>query len=147
MRELLETENIMSVPIERRGELFKMFGKAFVKKDIDLLYSVVTEDFTWQYSEASGVVGSVTGRDGVLNHMLHQADRLVEVRFYDMVWHHVEDASFVTFRLSAKDANTGQPVEETGVEYYTFENGRVLLKDVYRKYATGTAAARIGAYV
>jgi len=131
----------VSVSIEQRDELFKTFGKAFVKKDIDLLYTVVTEDFAWQYSEASGVVGSVTGRDAILNHMIHQADRLVDVRFYDMVWRHVDDASFVTFRISAKDAKTGQPVAETGVEYYTFKNGRVAVKDVYRKYATGIAGA------
>jgi ketosteroid isomerase-like protein len=124
----------MSVALADRDALFRKFGSAFVKRDIELLYTIVSEDFTWRYSEASGVVGSVTGKDKVLNHMQHQADRLVDVKFHHMVWHHVGDASFGTFRLSARDADTGDAVEERGIEYYTFKDGRVNLKDVYRKY-------------
>ena len=118
----------MSVPVEDRKALFKTFGRAFVKKDVELLYTVVADDFSWKYSEASGVVGSVAGKEGVLNHMLHQADRLVDVIFHDMTWYHVEEVSFVTFRITANDAKTREPVNETGIEYYTFKNGRVAVK-------------------
>jgi len=122
---------------KEREQLFKTFGKAFVSKDIELLNTVVTDDFIWQYSEASGVVGAVSGSDEIHNHMVHQADRLTEVRFNDMVWYHLDEVSFVTFNITAKDAGTGEPVRETGIEYYTIRDGRVALKDVYRKYDVG----------
>lgn len=41
----------------------------------------------------------------------------------------------MTFRLIETDKATGATREEAGIERYTFKDGRIALKDVYRKPA------------
>ena len=62
-------------------------------------------------------------------------DPRVQRRFEDVVYHHAPDASFMTFRLIETDKATGASREECGVERYTFKDGRIAVKDVYRKPA------------
>ena len=39
----------------------------------------------------------------------------------------------MTFRLTATRKSDGAPHEEVGIERYTFKDGRIAVKDVYRK--------------
>ena len=118
-----------------RDLLFKTFGRAWFKRDVALLYEAVTADFEWRSIDRFGAVHRITTRDGVAAAFAAQASKGGTVRFADVVYHHAPDASFMTFRLIETDATTGDVREEVGVERYTFRDGRIAVKDVYRKSA------------
>ncbi len=117
-----------------RDQLFKTFGRAFFKRDVALLYEAVTTDFVWHSNDASGKVERITGREAVAA-KLTAPGPLDGVRFHDVVYHHAPEATFMTFRLTGIERATGKAVEEVGVERYTFRDGRIAVKDVYRKAA------------
>jgi ketosteroid isomerase-like protein len=119
-----------------RDPLFKAFGRAFFKRDVAQLYEVVTSDFVWATHDGESV-SHVTGREAVGRQLEHLARSRTGTRFHDVVYHHAPEATFMTFRLTATDAATGRPIEAEGVERYTFRDGRIALKDVYLKPATG----------
>ena len=125
----------MSMPTEDRDVLFKNFARAFFKRDVDALYETVTEDFVWVSLDADGSTRTITGRDAVAEKLNQRSANLENVRFEDVVYHHAPDATFMTFRLTATRKDTGAPHEEVGVERYTFRDGRIAVKDVYRKQA------------
>ena len=56
-----------------------------------------------------------------------------DVRFEDVVFHHAEDATFMTYRVTGTDIATNETFERVGVERYTFKNGRIAEKDVYSR--------------
>jgi ketosteroid isomerase-like protein len=118
---------------EERDVLFKAFGRAFFKRDVEALYETVTEDFAWLTLDEAGNGKRVTGREAVGAQLNKRSDKLEKVRFEDVVYHHAPDATFMTFRLTATNIATGQPHEEVGVERYTFKDGKIAVKDVYRK--------------
>ena len=121
------------LPADDRDQLFKAFGRAFFKRDVDALYDTVTEDFIWYSLDQSGNVKAVSGRADVGQQLNTRSPKLENVRFEDVVYHHAPDATFMTFRLTATNTETGQPHAEVGVERYTFSDGRIAIKDVYRK--------------
>lgn len=121
----------MTSPAER-DQLFKTFGRAFFKRDVGLLYEAVTADFTWLSSDARGRVERIQGREAV-GAKLAAPGPLEGVRFHDVAYHHAPDATFMTFRLTGTERATGMSVEEVGIERYTFRDGRIAVKDVYRK--------------
>ncbi len=123
----------MSLPADERDALFKSFGRAFFKRDVDALYETVTDDFVWKSLDQNGNVKSITGREAVAAQLNFRSPTLEKVRFEDVVYHHAPDATFMTFRLTAQNTETGNPHEEFGVERYTFRDGRIAVKDVYRK--------------
>ncbi len=125
----------MSLPPAERDALFKAFGRAFFKRDVDALYQTVTPDFAWHTRDEAGQGRVVTGREAVAAQLNTRSDRLENVRFEDVVYHHAPDATFMTFRLTATDRSTGAAHEEVGVERYTFRDGMIAIKDVYRKPA------------
>jgi ketosteroid isomerase-like protein len=125
----------MSLPAEQRDALFKTFGRAWYKKDIELMYQAVTPDFVWNAHGPDGSVRAITGKDAVGTALNEVNGALEGIRFEDVVYHHAPDASFMTFRLTATEKATGKQHEEHGVERYTFRDGRIAVKDVYRKPA------------
>ncbi|MBS0240667.1 MAG: nuclear transport factor 2 family protein [Proteobacteria bacterium] len=118
-----------------RDAVFKTFGRAWFKRDVELLYQAVAPDFAWMACDAGGKVRRITGREQVAAEFAAMGGGNVERRFADVVYHHAPDASFMTFRLIETDKETGAVREEVGVERYTFKGGRIILKDVYRKPA------------
>lgn len=118
-----------------RDALFKAFGRAFFKRDLDLMYQVVTPDFVWASHDANGGVTQLASRVAIERHFAEQATKVENVRFHDVVYHHAADATFMTFRMTSTDTATGKAHDELGVERYTFRDGRIALKDVYRKPA------------
>lgn len=121
--------------ITERDALFKSFGRAWFKRDVDLMYQVVTPDFEWRSNDGSGKVRRILGKGDVAAALASTGGDGVQRRFEDVCYHHAPDATFMTFRLIETDTTTGAVREEHGVERYTFKDGRICLKDVYRKSA------------
>ncbi|MGD9804613.1 MAG: nuclear transport factor 2 family protein [Hyphomicrobiaceae bacterium] len=123
----------MAPSVEARDALFKTFGRAWFKRDADLLYEAVTPDFVWRSLDGDGTVRLIAGKDAVAEALSASGGGAVQRRFEDVVYHHAPDATFMTFRLIETDKATGIAREEAGLERYTFKDGRIALKDVYRK--------------
>jgi ketosteroid isomerase-like protein len=127
----------MTPSSEARDALFKAFGRALFKEDLDALYEVVSDDFRWTILVGDSV-RVMDSRRKVADFMDERRRTLDDVRFEDVVYHHAPDASFMTFRMTATDKATGAAIERLGVERYTFRDGRLAVKDVYtRPAATG----------
>ena len=124
---------MMTADTNERDALFKAFGRAFFRRDVDALYETVSPDFTWMSLDPNGDAKSITGRAAVAEQLNKRSDTLESIRFEDVHYHHAPDATFMTFRLTATRKDNGEPHQEIGVERYTFKDGRIATKDVYRK--------------
>jgi len=115
-----------------RDALFKAFGRAFFKQDLDALYEVVTSDFTWSImvGDAPRIMNT---RDQVEAFFEELPGIRKNVRFEDVVFHHAPDATFMTYRITGIDVATDEPFERVGVERYTFRGGKIAEKDVYSR--------------
>ena len=58
-------------------------------------------------------------------------------RFHDVAYHHAGDFSFMTFRVSETLRANGEQREQRGIESYSFRDGKLATKDVYRKPVAG----------
>jgi ketosteroid isomerase-like protein len=123
----------MTPTAAERDAIFKAFGRAFFKQDLDAMYQVVTPDFVWSVS--GDVPRRLASRADIGAYFAERNGQAENVRFHDVVYHHAPDASFMTFRLTGTDKATGTPFETVGVERYTFRDGRLAVKDVYTKAA------------
>ena len=124
--------------VAERDALFKTFGRAWFKSDVSLLYEAVTPDFEWRFSDGAGRRALINSRDAVAAEFAAMGQRTTKVQFADVVYHHAPEAPFMTFRTIETDPLTGAVLsEDVGVERYTFRDGRIALKDVYRKRAGG----------
>ena len=115
-----------------RDLLFKQFGRAFFKQDMDALYEVVIENFTYSIlvNDESRVMRS---RDEVAAFFNERNGTQKDVRFEDVVFHHAPEATFMTYRVTGTDLATNARFERIGVERYTFDDGRIAEKDVYSR--------------
>ena len=115
-----------------RDLLFKQFGRAFFKQDMDALYGVVTENFTYSIlvNDESRVMRS---RDEVAAFFNERNGTQKVVRFEDVVFHHAPEATFMTYRVTGTDLATNERFERIGVERYTFDDERIAEKDVYSR--------------
>jgi ketosteroid isomerase-like protein len=116
-----------------RDELFKRFARALFRGDMDALYQAVTTDFVWSFHDGLAVTKSLQGPDAIAAHLDEQKALLSAQRFHDVAYHHAGDISFMTFRVSETVRATGEQREQHGIERYTFKDGKLATKDVYRK--------------
>jgi ketosteroid isomerase-like protein len=116
-----------------RDELFKGFARALFKGDIDALYSVVTPDFLWTFHDGLALTKSLADPVSIATHLAEQKALFSAQRFHDVAYHHSHDMTFMTFRVSETVRATGEQREQRGVESYTFRDGKLATKDVYRK--------------
>ncbi|WP_143039819.1 MULTISPECIES: nuclear transport factor 2 family protein [Bradyrhizobium] len=116
-----------------RDELFKRFARALFRGDMDALYQVVTPGFLWSFHDGLAVTKSLQGPDAIVAHLDEQKALLSAQRFHDVAFHHAGDTSFMTFRVSETVRETGEQREQLGIERYSFGDGRLAAKDVYRK--------------
>ena len=123
----------MSPDAATRDALFKSFGRAFFKRDADALYEVCAPDFTWMTLDEAGAAKAITGKAAVAEQLQRRSATLENVRFEDVHYHHAPEATFMTFRITATNTATGTPHAEVGIERYTFKDGLIATKDVYRK--------------
>jgi len=119
-----------------RDALFKGFARALFRGDIDALYQVVTPDFLWSFHDGLAVTKSLAGPVAIAAHLAEQKAMFSAQRFHDLAYHHAGDLSFMTFRVSETVRDTGEAREQMGVEKYTFRDGKLATKDVYRKPIT-----------
>ena len=73
------------------------------------------------------------GPDAIRAHLAEQKARFSAQRFHEVVYHHADDATFMTFRVSETVRDNGEAREQRGIECYTFRDGLLATKDVYRK--------------
>jgi ketosteroid isomerase-like protein len=116
-----------------RDALFEGFARALFRQDMDALYQVVAPGFVWRYHDGVSPERVLADRDAILEHLAERKTFYSASRFHDVVYHHLPDISFMTFRVSETVRATGEVREQRGIERYTFEGGRIATKDVYRK--------------
>ena len=129
----------MNPTAEERDALFKAFGRAFFKQDLDAMYQVVTEDFTYSIL-VDDAPRQMTSREQVAAFFQERRGVQKDVRFEDVVFHHAPDATFMTYRVTGTDVASGEPFERVGVERYSFRDGRIAEKDVYSRPVLQAAA-------
>lgn len=78
----------MSPSTVERDTLFKTFGRAWFKRDAELLYQATTPDFVWLSNDGDGRVRRITGCDGVAAEFAAMGTGTVQRRFEDVVYHH-----------------------------------------------------------
>jgi ketosteroid isomerase-like protein len=122
--------------LAEREELFRAFGRAFFKKDVEALYRVVTPDFQWRGQDETGDVRLLDSAEVIARHFARQKELFSEQRFRDVVYQHLPELSVMTFGLTEVRRADGAASDHQGVELYTFRDGRIALKDVYRKPAS-----------
>ncbi len=127
--------SLTGTALAEREELFKAFGRAFFKKDVEALYRVVTPDFQWRGQDESGKTRVLDSAEAIARHFARQREVYSEQRFRDVVYQHLPDITFMTFAMSEVRRADGAASDHQGVELYTFRDGRIALKDVYRKPA------------
>ena len=120
-----------------RDELFKGFARALFKGDMDALYEVVTPDFLWSFHDGVVLTKSLTGPASISEHLAEQKALFSVQRFHDVVYHHAGNFSFMTFRVSETQRASGEQREQRGIESYSFRDGKLATKDVYRKPVAG----------
>jgi ketosteroid isomerase-like protein len=118
---------------EDRDALFKAFSRAFFKRDVEAMYQVVAPDFVWQMNNTGEGAVTLASPGDISRHFEARKAGGKDVRFEDVVYHHADDATFMTFRMRETCRETGATQEHMGVERYTFRDGKIALKDVYRK--------------
>ena len=121
------------IPSEaERDSLFKKFGRAFFKQDLDALYEVVTTDFKYSIL-VDEVPRIMMTRDEVADFFVERNATQRDVRFADVIFHHAPEATFMTYRVTGVDTASNAAFERVGVERYTFNHGRIAEKDVYSR--------------
>ena len=116
-----------------RDELLKGFARALFKADMDALYGVVAPDFLWSFHDGLATTKALAGPAAIREHLAEQKAKFSAQRFHEVVYHHAADATFMTFRVSETVRDSGEQREQAGIERYTFRDGRLATKDVYRK--------------
>jgi ketosteroid isomerase-like protein len=127
----------MMPSFEQRDDLLKGFARALFRRDLDALYAVVTPDFLWSFHDGLSVTKALAGRDQILAHLEAQKELFSAQRFEDVVYHHCGDLSIMTCRVDETVRSTGERREQRCVELYRFRDGKLALKDVYRKPIAG----------
>lgn len=127
----------MTPTAAERDALLQAFARALFRNDMDALYQVVAPSFVWRYHDGLSIVRVLTGRDAIEKHIRERKAFFSSSRFDDVAYHHLSDISFMTFRVSETVRATGEQREQLGIERYSFENGKLASKDVYRKPVAG----------
>lgn len=116
-----------------RDELFKGFARALFRNDMDALYEVVTPDFIWSFHDGLNTIKALAGPAAIRQHLAEQKALFSTQRFHEVAYHHADDITFMTFRVSETERASGEQREQRGIERYTFRDGMLATKDVYRK--------------
>ena len=122
----------MSPSAEERDTIFKAFGRAFFKQDMDAMYAVVTPDFVWSVMDGDDL-RVLDSRAKIEAFFAERRGKYEGVRFSDVVYHHAPDATFMTYRMTGTEVATGENCERVGIERYTFRDGKLTEKDVYSR--------------
>lgn len=118
---------------QERDELLRCFSKALFKRELDALYTVVTDDFVWKFHDGLAAAMSLSDRDAIGRHIASQKEKFASQRFEDVAYIHTPDITLMTCRVEEIERATGKGRTQQGVELYTFKDRKIAMKDVYRK--------------
>ena len=127
-----------------RDLLLAAFSKALFTRDVAAVYRTVTSDFVWRLPiGADAPVAREIASPDQLAAYFDERERIYDsMRFHDVLYHHAPDATFMTFRVTARRRDGGTAVDALGMERYLFRDGRIALKDAYwKQIATEQGAA------
>jgi ketosteroid isomerase-like protein len=114
-------------------ELFRRFGKAFNKADVEEIAACVTDDFEWRLAAGAAPSGTVLrGKEGLRAHFGDKSKAHREARFSEARIHRAGDKLFGTFRVTGIDAQ-GNKFDRYGIDLYEVRDGKIALKDSYLK--------------
>ena len=119
-----------------RDELLKGFASALFQCDMDALYRIVAPDFLWSFHDGLATTKVLAGPVAIRDHLAGQKTLFSAQRFHDVAYHHAGEMTFMTFRVSETLRASGEKREQRGIERYTFREGMLATKDVYRKPMT-----------
>lgn len=114
-------------------DLFRRFGRAFNKADVEEIAACVTDDFEWRLASGGRPSGRVLkGKDDLRAHFADKSQANREARFSEASIHRAGDKLFGTFRATGIDAQ-GRPFDRYGIDLYELRDGKIALKDSYLK--------------
>jgi ketosteroid isomerase-like protein len=117
-------------------DLFRRFGKAFNKADVEEIAACVTDDFEGRLNAgaAGGSPGGrvLRGKDDLRAHFADKSKSHREARFSEARIHRAGDKLFGTFRVTGID-HAGKPFDRYGIDLYELRDGKIALKDSYLK--------------
>lgn len=116
-----------------RDELLTGFARALFRNDMDALYEIVTSDFLWSFHDGLATIKALAGPMAISEHLAAQKALFSAQRFHEVAYHHAVEMTFMTFRVSETVRSSGEQREQRGIERYTFKDGLLATKDVYRK--------------
>jgi ketosteroid isomerase-like protein len=123
----------MTPPPAERDELLKGFARALFTNDMEALYRIVARDFLWSFHDGLITTKTLGNPAAIREHLAEQKALFSEQRFHEVAYHHAGEMTFMTFRVSEIVRASGEHREQRGIERYTFKDGLVSTKDVYRK--------------
>ena len=103
---------------------------------MDALYRIVTPDFLWSFHDGLVTSKALAGPAAIREHLAGQKALFSAQRFHEVAYHHAGEMTFMTFRVSETVRASGEQREQRGIERYTFRDGMLATKDVYRKPVT-----------
>src|SRR5262249_6805171 len=105
-------------------DLFRRFGKAFNKADVEEIAACVTEDFEWRLCDDGFPSGTVLrGRDALRAHFGDKSKAHREARYSEARIHRSDDKLFDTFRVTGID-HAGKPFDRYGIDLYELREGK-----------------------
>jgi len=114
-------------------DLFRRFGKAFNKADVEEIAACVTDDFEWRLNAGGSPSGRVLkGKDDLRAYFGDKSVAHREARFSEARIHRAGDKLFGTFRVTGID-HAGKPFDRYGIDLYELRDGKIALKDSYLK--------------
>ena len=118
-------------------DLFRRFGKAFNKADVEEIAACVTDDFEWRLNAGGSPSGRVLkGKDDLRKYFADKSMAHREARYSEARIHRTGGSSgvklFGTFRVTGIDA-AGKPFDRYGIDLYEIRDGKISLKDSYMK--------------
>ena len=117
-------------------DLFRRFGKAFNKGDVEEIAACVSEDFKWRLNAgaAAGSPGGrvLRGKEALRAHFADKSKAHREARFSEARIHRSGDKLFGTFHVTGID-HAGKPFDRYGIDLYELADGKIALKDSYLK--------------
>ena len=108
-----------------RDVLLTAFSKALFARDVEAIYRTVTPDFVWRLPIGPDVpVAREIASPEQLAAYFDERERMYDgMRFHDVVYHHAPEATFMTFRVTARRKDGGARVDAAAWSATCFATG------------------------
>jgi uncharacterized protein (TIGR02246 family) len=114
-------------------KLLDDFAEAWNKHDADRILSMMTSDCVMQMPSGTGVNGTTfTGHDQIRVGINQVFSAIPDVAFNNPK-HFITDDRGITEWILTGTGPAG-PIEAAGCDVFTFRDGKIALKNSYRKY-------------